>query len=58
MDSIDKREQRAERKLSSRYSGVGKSDCLRDGDSHEVFSSAPIWCIHGRFKDKCIRCKS
>lgn len=55
MDEIDKREKRAERKLSSRYSGVGKSDCPRDGDSHEAYSNAPLWCDCGRMKDKC-RC--
>lgn len=56
MDSIDKREKRAERKLSSRFSGVGKSDCLRDGDSHSAYSNAPLWCMHGKMKDKCNKC--
>ncbi len=59
MDKIDQREKRAERKLSSRYSGVGKSDCLRDGDSHESYSSSHVWCdcFPSRFRDQCDKCR-
>ena len=58
MDNIDKREKRAERKISSRYSGIGKSDAYRDGDSQAAFSNAPLWCEHGKMKDKCGDCKA
>ena len=57
MSEIDKREKRAERKISSRYSGVGKSDMRRDNEDTEAFDKAPIWCKCGRFKDKCEVCK-
>lgn len=59
MDNIDKREKRAERKLSSRYSGVGKSDMRRDDDSQEDYSSSPVWCdcFPSRFRDQCDKCR-
>ncbi len=59
MDKIDQREKRAERKLSSRYSGVGKSDMRRDGDSQEDYSNSLVWCdcFPSRFRDQCDKCR-
>ena len=54
MDSIDKREKRAENKINTRFTKGGKGDAHRV--SHKEYSSSPIFCDHGRFKDKCERC--
>ena len=60
MDNIDKREKRAERKISSRYSGVGKSDAYRDGDSQSAFNagySGIDWSKKKAAKDICRGCQ-
>lgn len=54
MDEIDKREARAEKKINSRFTRGGKGDAVRV--SHNEYTQAPIWCDHGRFKDKCKEC--
>ena len=55
MDSIDKREQRAETKINTRFTKGGKGDAIRV--TLKEFTEAPIWCDHGRFKDKCKLCR-
>ena len=49
MDSQDKSEARAEYRNARQTTG-GKGDVPRGSND------GPIWCEHGRFKDKCKRC--
>jgi len=54
MDEIDRRERAAETKINSRFTKGGKGDAHRV--SQAEYEAGAVWCVHGRFKDKCERC--
>ena len=55
MDSIDRREKASETKINTRFTRGGKGDAHRV--SQAEFEGGAIWCEHGRFKDRCDKCK-
>tara|TARA_R110002020_G_scaffold175493_2_gene367435 strand:+ start:1749 stop:1934 length:186 start_codon:yes stop_codon:yes gene_type:complete len=55
MDDIDRREKDSETKINSRFTRGGKGDAHRTTQAE--FEAGDVWCDHGRFKDKCDKCK-
>ena len=47
-------EDRAER-VNTRFTRGGKGDAIRTTQAD--YAAGSIWCEHGKFKDKCDKCK-